>query len=594
MSQGRTLEQRQQTTYHPELARELPILSVEQRQQTTYQNDYELTRERFSPWNSAEQRQQDYALTRDYEAYRNEATRDFFPSVVGNEHEDVTMSLPESTMRTGPKTFPAACKAKVNHAATASSSLHVPMTTTAVKKVPAPCKPKRNSDEYEYEFMDTPPEDIHCPICLLVLQEPYLTSCCGNHFCKKCIERVKGSWQPCPLCKSSNFTIMLDKFFKRKINELKVKCPNSDEGCEWSGELGDAQKHISPLGGSCCFVEVSCDYRCGSQVVRRDLKEHKANVCTQRPFSCTYCRYRSTYEDITERHWLECKVYPLHCPNQCGAKEMKRKCLEKHLKVECPLAVVECDFHFAGCDARISRKDMTKHISENMASHLLMMPKVCLGFREQLSEKDQKIAALETTVEQQEWAIAELRHSVSRMSASQISSTDDKADNDQYYTEIFGLLKRIAMEHPGLSVSKTIQTKDTQTAVKAGVGAGAVAGSFLGPLGVIAGAVGGALLGYQSSVFVHSPFEVLKGMNKIEQRSTAAAALVVARRLGLTIDIRLPSRKAVLSSPWNEGTLLTRVLEELNFSVKEQRQSHSTRSIQGCTNEGSFWKYYNQ
>ena len=33
-------------------------------------------------------------------------------------------------------------------------------------------------------FLDLPPKSLQCPICLLVLREPYLLSCCGGHACK--------------------------------------------------------------------------------------------------------------------------------------------------------------------------------------------------------------------------------------------------------------------------------------------------------------------------------------------------------------------------------------------------------------------------
>ena len=46
-----------------------------------------------------------------------------------------------------------------------------------------------------------------CPICLLVLREPYQATCCGKSFCKKCIHRVKANLKPCPTCKDDNFKL---------------------------------------------------------------------------------------------------------------------------------------------------------------------------------------------------------------------------------------------------------------------------------------------------------------------------------------------------------------------------------------------------
>ena len=41
----------------------------------------------------------------------------------------------------------------------------------------------------DYEFTDVIPEDCLCIICMDVLQEPQLTDCCGQHFCKACLEK---------------------------------------------------------------------------------------------------------------------------------------------------------------------------------------------------------------------------------------------------------------------------------------------------------------------------------------------------------------------------------------------------------------------
>ena len=33
-------------------------------------------------------------------------------------------------------------------------------------------------------FLDPPTESLYCPVCLLVLREPNLMSCCGAHICQ--------------------------------------------------------------------------------------------------------------------------------------------------------------------------------------------------------------------------------------------------------------------------------------------------------------------------------------------------------------------------------------------------------------------------
>ena len=87
----------------------------------------------------------------------------------------------------------------------------------------------------EYDFVEQPPEEYFCPVSFAVLLEPYQTQCCGNHLSQEAYQRLRG--QPCPLCKEENFTAMKDKFHRRKVLSLKVKCPYKAEGCEWEETL---------------------------------------------------------------------------------------------------------------------------------------------------------------------------------------------------------------------------------------------------------------------------------------------------------------------------------------------------------------------
>jgi hypothetical protein len=49
---------------------------------------------------------------------------------------------------------------------------------------------------------------------------------------------------------------MLDKMFVRKVNSLRVKCPNANLGCDWHGDLGNVKEHQE----SCKAVTVPCNF----------------------------------------------------------------------------------------------------------------------------------------------------------------------------------------------------------------------------------------------------------------------------------------------------------------------------------------------
>ena len=43
---------------------------------------------------------------------------------------------------------------------------------------------------YDCEFVDSPPDSLECPVCLLILKEPHLLSCCGVKICQSCVSGV--------------------------------------------------------------------------------------------------------------------------------------------------------------------------------------------------------------------------------------------------------------------------------------------------------------------------------------------------------------------------------------------------------------------
>lgn len=115
----------------------------------------------------------------------------------------------------------------------------------------------------------TPPEPLICPICLGVLKDPYITDCCGHHFCHYCIDRV----ETCPLCRKTNFKIFPNLEKKREVSSIPVYCIHREEGCRWSGPL--SRLFETHLALECRFVPRSCPYNCGALLLPIDVVAHE-------------------------------------------------------------------------------------------------------------------------------------------------------------------------------------------------------------------------------------------------------------------------------------------------------------------------------
>ena len=254
---------------------------------------------------------------------------------------------------------------------------------------------------FECEFVEEPPQwlQTECPICLHVLREPYQVTCCGKGFCRQCIKRVKSSDKPCPCCNEDDFNDFPNKGLQQPLYGFKIYCSEKEKGCEWRGELGKLDNHLNlnpqdydkePEG--CEFAEIECSY-CSDFIVRNKLLHHKKELCDKRPFSCEYCNeYESSFKGVIHNHWPVCGYYPVQCPNDCGAFP-QRKDVDSHVQNECPLMVVECNFHYAGCDVRLPRRNMPDHLKDGLVAHVSLLT-------ESHKRQQEEIKALAKEVEQ--------------------------------------------------------------------------------------------------------------------------------------------------------------------------------------------------
>ncbi|XP_065906941.1 TNF receptor-associated factor 6-like [Dysidea avara] len=244
--------------------------------------------------------------------------------------------------------------------------------------------------DIEINFIAPISDDFICSVCLSLLCEPCQSSCCGHHFCEACVVQVQESTNQCPLCRETPLNITIDKFHKRRLDQLAVYCPRKSEGCWWKGELGKVEKHLSTgqLEGECQYVEVKC-MLCRQNVLRDILHRHMSYSCPNRTVSCEYCGLESTHEKITKQHFTVCSNYPLVCPNHCCSDMIQRHKMSDHLDV-CPEQTVACTFSEAGCEEKMLRKQLQQHLETNVITHQTLawkaQQKEIMAMKDELTE----------------------------------------------------------------------------------------------------------------------------------------------------------------------------------------------------------------
>ena len=211
----------------------------------------------------------------------------------------------------------------------------------------------------EYTFVETQVqllEELKCPICLELVNQPVSTSC-EHLFCKNCIK----DQHTCPTCRKRILGTTPDVGSAKVWKTFKVKCPNTEQGCEWEGPLGDVEEHLEK---KCQQQMVACPNRCGEKKKRELLQNHTEHDCPNRRYTCPHCDHVGVYKDVTTVHYANCRDFPLLCPAGCG-ENITRKSMESHLSTECPEEYILCDYTIFGCDTAVRRREKESHISDD-------------------------------------------------------------------------------------------------------------------------------------------------------------------------------------------------------------------------------------
>ena len=240
---------------------------------------------------------------------------------------------------------------------------------------------------YNFKFVITPPGALMCQLCQMVARDPQLSVCCGNNFCKTCLD-MRNSEEGCPTCTDTDcfFTTFPNKLSDREIKKLLILCKNNESGCGWRDELINLEDHLI----ICEFEEIECHQNCGMMIERPKMDDHINNECSNRQVECEYCHTTGEYHVIVGQHKEQCPKVPLMCPNECGLENIEKDELERHLR-KCPMQKVHCKYHNIGCEAKILNGAQDEHDEACMKEHFQLMRNELAHTKEELVDLKLKV-----------------------------------------------------------------------------------------------------------------------------------------------------------------------------------------------------------
>ena len=240
-----------------------------------------------------------------------------------------------------------------------------------------------NYNGTNYTFSEPVSDELICPICHCILEEPQQTNC-GHLFCSKCLQsaessrtsRVTSLWQidekslECPLCRTvSPRGAFYDARTNRQIQNLQVVCTNAP--CTWTGSLCELSNHRNGTKCEGCLYEaVTCPNDCQTtNILRKDLADHRKNVCPLREEACKHCRVMLQHCKMADHFMSSCQEYPIQCPNECGKTNIPLKNINAHI-LKCPESKMTCPYQKIGCSHTFPRKHLQTHMDEGKDHHL--------------------------------------------------------------------------------------------------------------------------------------------------------------------------------------------------------------------------------
>lgn len=231
----------------------------------------------------------------------------------------------------------------------------------------------------------------------------------------------------CPMCRGKVYTMELDQNYldeimiklsgKPKSSEDKIKCFNSNKGCEYSGTHYNLLEHMwvcqhkEPLCPNGCgkllkhnevnsHIKEDCELRkikcekCGGEWPAKEgtIQDHLNNECYDNFVMCEMCFSQTPKCTLSTTHRNNCVIVCNYCMNECKSHKIKEhlnnkcekytyKCNQcnKQIPMYKKIAHPEqsCDTKCDKCGTKILIKYYETHLNQECFENLINVSSVC-------------------------------------------------------------------------------------------------------------------------------------------------------------------------------------------------------------------------
>ena len=213
------------------------------------------------------------------------------------------------------------------------------------------------------EYVSAYDHNLMCAICYSPFVDPVRLPC-EHVFCLRCVNdtiKISGiGFRPqsgnCPSCRRrvhANEITSMPKILDRMLDDLLVRCPLKDEGCNEHIQRCEVQQHVDK---KCAYSEVECPAKdCLLSILRKDVEKQR---CLHGMLQCEDCSQFFMERDLESHRALHCEAGRTSCPD-CKAQILLRD-IHHHVD-NCPDSIFPCTATEYGCDFIGRRAALDQH-----------------------------------------------------------------------------------------------------------------------------------------------------------------------------------------------------------------------------------------
>ncbi|RAL14959.1 putative TRAF-like signal transducer [Aspergillus homomorphus CBS 101889] len=211
------------------------------------------------------------------------------------------------------------------------------------------------------DYVSSYDDHLMCPICHCPFIHPVRLKC-DHVFCQKCLVSAITTFAAardeftCPTCRThtGGVYLKLPRLLINMCDEIRVRCPYRNEGCEEVAPRVFIQTHVDKY---CGYRLMDCPLgSCGMKTRKKGLDPD--GRCLHELRQCTRCEGNIMEQDYGEHFSELCPNLQTTCPD-CQTSILRRE-LKQHAN-SCPESIHACPASKYGCPIQLKRGDLATH-----------------------------------------------------------------------------------------------------------------------------------------------------------------------------------------------------------------------------------------